>query len=129
MIPQILPDNQSTEKVEAEPVEQPVVEYKGRGGKRPGAGRPPSGRSQNIKYHFYQLLDNEAEAKDIFDAWALLKRMAMDKALNGDTEDLKWYLNRFIPQSREGGEIEIDTTGEAPIITIRYPNPEGDNND
>lgn len=100
----------------------PAEVKKGRGGARPGAGRPPSGRSQNIKYHLYQLIDNAKEAEDLKQAWELMKQIAMDKALNKqDTEDLKWYLNRFFPQARETGEIEIDTTGNQPIITIRMP--------
>jgi hypothetical protein len=101
---------------------------KGRGGVRPGAGRPPSGRSQNIKHHLYQLIDNAKEAQDIVQAWELIKQIAMDKAINNqDTEDLKWYLNRFFPQARETNEIEIDTTGSQPIITIRMPNTGDDN--
>jgi hypothetical protein len=96
----------------------------GRGGARPGAGRPPSGRSESIKYNFYQLLNYSNEAKDLVDAWDKMKQIAMAKALQGDTEDLRWYLNRFIPQAREGGEINIDTTGNQPIITIVYDGKE-----
>jgi hypothetical protein len=114
------------EEMEILPAITESTKITGRGGKRPGAGRPPSGRSQNIKYHFYQLLDNEAEAKDIFNAWNILKEVAISKALNNnDTEDLKWYLNRFIPQARDGAEINIDTTGEQPIITIVYSDKDG----
>lgn len=119
------PPVEFTEESGGEDSEEPKPRLTGRGGPGRGQGRKPSRNEiTHIREGFYGLIDSDREAEDLQQAWNMLKSIAINKALNdGDTDDLKWYLNKFIPNAdRESAvSIAIGDSGMAPMITISMP--------
>lgn len=113
----------NTEAILATIDEQPK-KLTGRGGPGRGQGRKAAvNEITNIRQGFYGLIDRDLEAADLQRAWDLLKSVAFQRAYDGDLEDLKWYLNKFIPNADRDTAINIAVGegGMAPMITISIP--------
>lgn len=101
-----------------------------RGGARPGAGRPSKPTPRLLRDNFYSTLNQAQEVKDLTDMWQLFKTVAIDKAKQGDTEDMQWIFSRIMPVPKEQDiKVEQDITSNgstlqnAQIVFGTLPNP------
>jgi len=72
-----------------------------RGGARPGAGRPKGKSPRRLRESFFEALNHDSEVNDLREMWLLFKEVAIQKAQNGDTDDMQWIFGRMMPVPKE----------------------------
>lgn len=76
------------------------------GGARPGSGRKPGKSPKKLRESFFDALNTTNEVTQLNDMWQHYKKIATDKATNGDTEDYQWIFSRIMPVPKEQ-EVDI----------------------
>lgn len=99
-----------------------IMEKSKRGGARPGSGRKPGNSPRKLRDAFYNNINTHHEARELLDLWKQFKAIAVQKAHQGNTEDLQWIFSRIMPVPKEQ-EIAIDHTTQGQALTTMFNFP------